>query len=457
MGQYAAIKFDSTSVHTVNDYYHTSNAVSVNQVYDRVNDTMQFYSTGYCLFNQMTAQITNPFSNYSTFSCDSFTIPIGGMTNFILPSVTDSMSMYLVTSTNGAQTGVDLEVSWTKFTYNGTYFESVWDTTISNLGFYGASCPAVVRHGNGRDYWVLFHGGGTQFNTFKTILFSDSTIQQMFTQNAGPTMGVSGLKFNHSGNKLAVSGYYNYSTILFDFDRCTGLLSNPDTIRERGTNEVEFSPNDSLLYATYIDSVLQYDLTNSNIPGTETLIYATKWFTNESRGLEELELAEDGKIYLSSSTSYSNNPSDTAWGYLDIIHRPDAPGTQCDYEAFAVYLDGNKCWGNLPYVFEYDMGPLVNSPCDTLSSTTGISSGFSNTSLISLAPNPAQTQATLTWAGMQEGTFVLRDMLGRAVLSEVLNTPSGTTRLDLAALPKGIYLWQVQSATYSKNGKLVVE
>jgi hypothetical protein len=58
---------------------------------------------------------------------------------------------------------------------------------------------------------------------------------------------------------------------------------------------------------------------------------------------------------------------------------------------------------------------------------------------------------------MQEGTFVLRDMLGRAVLSEVLNRPSGTTQLDLAALPKGIYLWQVQSATFTKNGKLVVE
>jgi hypothetical protein len=58
---------------------------------------------------------------------------------------------------------------------------------------------------------------------------------------------------------------------------------------------------------------------------------------------------------------------------------------------------------------------------------------------------------------MKEGTFVVRDMLGRAVLSEVLNAPNGTTRLDLSALPKGIYLWQVQSAAYSKNGKLVVE
>jgi hypothetical protein len=48
-------------------------------------------------------------------------------------------------------------------------------------------------------------------------------------------------------------------------------------------------------------------------------------------------------------------------------------------------------------------------------------------------------------------------MLGRAVLSEQLNAPNGITRLDLTSLPKGIYLWQVQSAAYSKNGKLVVE
>jgi uncharacterized protein RhaS with RHS repeats len=77
--------------------------------------------------------------------------------------------------------------------------------------------------------------------------------------------------------------------------------------------------------------------------------------------------------------------------------------------------------------------------------------------LIKVAPNPAQTHATLTWSGVAEGNFVLRDMLGRAVLSEVLNAPNGTTQLDLSALPKGIYLWQVQSSGYTKNGKLVVE
>jgi len=459
MGQYAGIKFDNNTVTALQDYYHSVGTLAgANQVFDVLNDTLMFYTTGICTYDQMNAQVNPTFPIlYPTLSCDSISLS-GGMHNLILPSVSDSMSMHIIAFGNNLTSGNDLEISWSKLTYNGLYFEPKWETIMTNLGVFICGFPAVVRHGNGRDYWILFHWYAPIANTFKTILFSDSAIVQTFTQNVGPNIVNNEMKFNHTGNKLAVCGAPpSYPCILFDFDRCTGLLSNPDTINVRGLGGLEFSPNDSLLYGTYFDSVFQYDLTSNNIPGTETLIYATKWFTNEQRGLRSLELAEDGKIYLSSYTGTTNNPSDTAWGYLDIIHRPDAPGTQCDYEAFAVYLDGNKCWGNLPYVFEYDKGPLLNSPCDTLSSTTGISSGFSNTSLISLAPNPAQTQATLTWSGVQQGTFVLRDMLGRAVLSEQLNVPSGTTRLDFAALPKGIYLWQVQSAGYSKNGKLVVE
>jgi len=459
MGQYAGIKFDNNTVTAVQNYYHVVNTLfGANQVYDTLNDTLMFYTTGVCVFDQMNGQVNQTFPTiYPTLSCDSVSL-VSGMEHIILPSVSDSMSMHVVAFYNTLPTGNDLEILWTKLTYNGTYFEPKWETNMTNLGNFSCLYPAVVRHGNGRDYWILSHWHAPITNTFKTFLFSDSVIVQTFTQNVGPNIGNKQMKFNHSGNKLAVCGAPTFSpSIIFDFDRCTGLLSNPDTINVRGLNGLEFSPNDSLLYGTYLDSVFQYDLTNSNIPGTETLVYATKWFTTVQRALRSLELAEDGKIYLSSYTGTTNNPSDTAWGYLDIIHRPDAHGTQCDYEAFAVYLDGNKCWGNLPYVFEYDKGPLLNSPCDTLSSTTGISSGFSNTSKITLAPNPAQTQATLTWAGIQEGTFVLRDMLGRAVLSEVLNTPSGTTQLDLSTMPKGIYLWQVQSATFTKNGKLVVE
>jgi hypothetical protein len=81
----------------------------------------------------------------------------------------------------------------------------------------------------------------------------------------------------------------------------------------------------------------------------------------------------------------------------------------------------------------------------------------SNSFKITLYPNPAQTQATLTWSGMQEGTFVLRDMLGRTTLQQEITASSGSIKLDLSALPKGIYIWQMLNAGFTKNGKLVVE
>jgi hypothetical protein len=130
-------------------------------------------------------------------------------------------------------------------------------------------------------------------------------------------------------------------------------------------------------------------------------------------------------------------------------------GSSCDFDRYGIYCNGFKSTYILPNYINYDLGPLIGSPCDTLT-TTSISEE-STKPQITLYPNPVQTQATLTWSGMQVGNFVLRDMLGRVVLSEVLNAPSGTTRLELSSLPKGIYLWQMQSTAYSKNGKLVVE
>jgi hypothetical protein len=176
-----------------------------------------------------------------------------------------------------------------------------------------------------------------------------------------------------------------------------------------------------------------------------------------------LRLGPDGKIYVGTPSIYvpgaafhSPHTIDTFNTFLSTIDYPDNPAATCGFNLWNVPL-GRVYYIGLGNAPNYYLGPLVGSPCDTLSSATGISSASSNTSKITLAPNPAQTEVTLTWASVKEGNFVLRDMLGRAVLSEQLNTPNGTTRLDLSTLPKGIYLWQVQSAAITKNGKLVVE
>jgi hypothetical protein len=215
--------------------------------------------------------------------------------------------------------------------------------------------------------------------------------------------------------------------------------------------------------------VLQVEWANSNAwQNRDTMLIDTfgvdslQWeciVLKSDSGMVDICLGSDNQLYLRSYAGYidcnengfygSLDSSGTYYGRYWIIPNPDMSWPNTGLDTSSIFIGYNAPFPLPRSIYLGWIPPVITSNESDISS--------SNTPKISLAPNPAQTQATLTWSGMQEGTFVLRDMLGRAVLSEQLNSPSGTIRLDLSALPKGIYLWQVQSTEYSKNGKLVVE
>jgi hypothetical protein len=470
MGNKAGIKFTANGpvpVYKNIAGYGSQFFQRINLIYDHQLDTVQCYSSEFCFYNQITSQIFPSYpSSIWTTPCDSIYGLASGF-SAIIPSSSDSTVFYLFSASS--YNNNNCYMNWAGIQFNGQYFELISEDSMFVPNYLGGDF-GLVRHGNGRDYWLLFHRhpvAAVATNEYMSVLFSDGVITDTLIQHIGNFADTPlSIQFNHRGDKVAVLNYYpNQTTVseLYDFDRCTGLLSNLDTIRVHQTPESNFlcgvfSPNDSLLYINSLDTLFQYQVYSSNISSSAIPIYTTIMHNNnEDRRAREMAIGPDKKLYVGITASSNAVHTDSVVGYLDVIHYPDIVGTQCSYQPYAVYLGGNQSEGGLPYIYEYDKGPLLNSPCDTLSSTTGISSASSNTSKISLAPNPAQTQATLTWSGLREGTFALRDMLGRAVMSEQLNTPSGTTQLDLSQLPKGIYLWQVQSVGFTKNGKLIVE
>ena len=103
----------------------------------------------------------------------------------------------------------------------------------------------AVRHANGRDWWVFCHGVNTSL--FYRLLLTPQGVSIDGTQNIGivrpPDLGQ--VCFSPDGSKFA---YYWGETDLeiFDFDRCTGLFSNPVFISIEDDNfnsGVAFSPN----------------------------------------------------------------------------------------------------------------------------------------------------------------------------------------------------------------------
>jgi hypothetical protein len=271
------------------------------------------------------------------------------------------------------------------------------------------------------------------------------------------------LRFTESGDKLAIVSLVG-PTYVYNYNRCNGQLSNKITLEScnlcsntTSINDAHFSPDGTKLYVARSDSLIQYDLNNLPTSFDRHIVWHCEDYYGSFQDLiYNLQLTpNEAGIVVGTYVLDDTLPNDSGSHYLGIIRSPNSAGLACNFDRYGIYLNGYKSHKILPFIPNYDLGPWVGSPCDTLT-TTSISEQ-STKPKITLAPNPAQTEATLTWSGVAEGTFVLRDMLGRAVLREQLNTPNGTTRLDLSALPKGIYLWQVDSTTFTKNGKLVVE
>ncbi|MBK9637575.1 MAG: hypothetical protein IPO63_07070 [Bacteroidetes bacterium] len=92
-----------------------------------------------------------------------------------------------------------------------------------------ADCVAVVRHGNGRDWWVLIRSWkNVPTKEITAYLIDPNGVTAMPTQYIGANVTNAGfyrLKFNKQGNHL-----YNACQVgaveRYNFNRCTGVLSN---------------------------------------------------------------------------------------------------------------------------------------------------------------------------------------------------------------------------------------
>ncbi|MBK7967236.1 MAG: hypothetical protein IPK10_19470 [Bacteroidetes bacterium] len=138
-----------------------------------------------------------------------------------------------------------------------------------------ADCITAIKHGNGRDWWLYMRSGDGFLanNPFYTYLITTTGILLNAQQNIGPLTGGSFVEFrwNKQGTKMA---YVNYSGLIqvFDYDRCTGLISNPitlDTMRPSSPLPAywacEFSASGRYLYvsaSSTISYLYQYDLIN---------------------------------------------------------------------------------------------------------------------------------------------------------------------------------------------------
>ena len=224
------------------------------------------------------------------------------------------------------------------------------------------------RHANGRDWWVL--NRDFESNVYHKFLVTPKGVEDYSSQAVGPNIPSPGLGqtvFSPDGSKYAnlhlvnSIGTDDYIGV-YDFDRCTGMLSNPNVftyVDSAWSGGVAISPNSRYLYVSSFVNVYQYDLWASDIEASRDTVAEWDGFVEDdffATTFYLAQLAPDGKIYINTNNTTS---------YLHVIEQPDLPGDSCQVCQHCVDLPTKNSF-SLPNFPNYRLGPLEGSPCDTL-------------------------------------------------------------------------------------------
>ena len=228
----------------------------------------------------------------------------------------------------------------------------------------------AVQHNDGNSYWVVTHftdsfyafnvtASGVQETPVKTV-----TNTEIYTGGYLPN-AIGYLKSSPNGKKLAIShlSIRQENTLspkdnkivrntgkayLYDFNSTTGEVSNQiSLLSQANPYGVEFSSKSKKLYLTTNNynndgttagsTLYQYDLENSNVAGSKTIISKNEYVSGA------LQLAIDEKIYRA---GYKINTS--SGDFLSVINNPEALGTACNFKESTLNLGGGKSLLGLP-------------------------------------------------------------------------------------------------------------
>jgi hypothetical protein len=327
-------------------------------------------------------------------------------------------------------------------------FVSIKDSIISE-GDFIETHMALTKHANGRDWWIIIEDYLS--NNHRVYLLDTSGIRLYANQK----IGVPADSFDWTGNsiftpngEMFIKYLRGYQIQIFDFDRCSGILSNPRIVINepaliKDACYLSISPNNQFLYLNSDSIIWQYDLYAKNIKSSETLIgeWDGYFFENNlTTAFFQNSLALDGKIYLSCRSSSI---------YLHVINNPNEKGLNCNFQLRQVELPAFM-YGSLPKPPNYNLFALKRSTCDTL--LANVNNNFNDE--ISIYPNPVNHYFKIVSNLSSDLKVRIVDLMG-TVVKEYQN--NYFNYYDVTYIPAGIYFIHIRVKHRDYLKKIIIQ
>jgi len=309
----------------------------------------------------------------------------------------------------------------------------------------------ACRHGNGSDWWILVHRANSDL--YYKLLFTKWGLQVIGTQHTGSVTdhyAYGQSVFSRDGTKFATSDMGSFLNI-FDFDRCTGNLSNfiyvpqADTVHYAGG--LSFSSNSRFLYYSEGINEYQYDMQATNISASQILLGTYDGFNSPLYTTFFLsQLASDGKIYINTG-GFAN--------VLHVINYPDSIGTACSFVQHGIQL---PVWNvyTIPNFPNYRLGAVLEPGCDSLVTAQ---EPITKEVYFSVYPNPVLADnVTFTYTVSSEtGSVCIYNIEGKEVAHYIIPQWSSVQHLKLPKMTGGVYMARLTQGNAVANTKFLKE
>jgi hypothetical protein len=374
---------------------------------------------------------------------------------FLKPRINDGY-YYLINSYSGNFTnspnpfnvGIDTLFSLTKIKIDNVGY-NVEETIRFDLPI--STVPGGIdacRHANGRDWWFL-KLGQRKNQYIRGLLSPDTlTLEPYYTNQDSAYTNFAWASFSSDGSKYVHwFGGHIRELQVFDFDRCTGELSNLQTydfsdivIDEWFTDFTPFSlsPDGTKLYMVktnadnfqIIDNI-QFDLLSQEVTQItdSTGVFLLTPNLKHAFGAHTRRLEPQGPFVP----------------FVSVLLKPNEIGLACEYQPMAIEL---PAYAFPPYPINWAnhlLGPIDGTICDSLGLNDETAIKEIKQFSFNIFPNPGQNELNFKTDLPLPVNAIIRDNQGKVVFENNYNTQTFSITNGLSKLKSGLYFVELQS------------